>query len=234
MVANGDSLSILGQTTSRIQVAGEEYTHDVLVADDVSQDCLLGADFLASHEFVIDLGSHMLHKGNSSMPLLQPHNPTSEVCRVFIGEPVVQAGEERLFFAMVDRLFHDFPTAGVLELEVGFEERHQLLLARVVAIPNKGLIPLRAANLSSEAVTLHRDTTVAKFYTLSEWNEIMTEGAEYYEIPPESNERSVNQVRVEQSATELLEINVTDMEEHQKKPLEDLVQEFSDVFSSDN
>ena len=99
MVANGESLSILGQTTSCIQVAGEEYTHDVLVADDVSQDCLLGADFLASHKFVIDLGSHMLCKGKSSTPLLQPHNPTREVCRVSIGEPVVvRAGEERLFF----------------------------------------------------------------------------------------------------------------------------------------
>ena len=35
---------------------------------------------------------------------------------------------------------------------------------------------------------------------------------------------------MEQSAAELLEIDVTDMEEHQKKALEDLVQEFSDVF----
>ena len=114
VVANGESLSILGQTTSRIHVAGKEYTHDVLVADDVSQDCLLGADFLASHEFVIDLGSRMLRRGQSSTPLLQPHNPTREVCRVSIGEPVVRAGEERLFFANVDCLFHGFPTAGVL------------------------------------------------------------------------------------------------------------------------
>ena len=37
---------------------------------------------------------------------------------------------------------------------------------------------------------------------------------------------------MEQSAAELLEINVTDMEKHQKKALEDLVQEFSDVFST--
>ena len=233
VVANGESLSILGQTTSRIHVAGEEYTHDVLVADDVSQDCLLGADFLASHQFVIDLGSRMLRKGKSSTPLLQPHNPTREVCRVSIGEPVVvRAGEERLFFANVDCLFHGFPTAGVLEPKEGFEEQHQLLLARVLAIPDNGLIPLRAANLSSDAITLYRGTTIGKFYPLSEWNEITTEGAEYCEIPPESNNRAVNQVRVEQSAAELLGIDVTDMEEHQKKALEELVQEFSNVFST--
>ena len=90
------------------------------------------------------------------MPLLQPHNPTREVCRASIGElVVVRAGEERWFFANVDCLFHDFPTAGVLEPKEGFEERHQLLLARVMAIPDKGLIPLRAANLSSDAIMLH-------------------------------------------------------------------------------
>ena len=39
----------------------------------------------------------MLCKGKSSMPLLQPHDLTREVCRVSIGEPVVvRAGEERL------------------------------------------------------------------------------------------------------------------------------------------
>ena len=42
VVASGESPLILGQTT------GEEYTHNVLVADDVSQGCLLGADFLAN------------------------------------------------------------------------------------------------------------------------------------------------------------------------------------------
>ena len=56
---------------------------------------------------------------------------------------------------------------------------------------------LKPANLSPDAVTLYRGTTIDKFYTLSEWNELTTEGAEYYEIPPESNKHSVNQVRVD-------------------------------------
>ena len=98
VVANGESLSILGQTIGHIHVAGKEYTHVVLVADDVIQDCLFSASFLASHKFVIDLGSCMLRNGKSLTPLLQPYNPTREVCRVSIGEPVVvRAGEESFF-----------------------------------------------------------------------------------------------------------------------------------------
>ena len=86
-------------------------------------------------------------------------------------------------------------------------------------------ILLRPTNLSSDAVTLHRGTTIGKFYTLPEWN------AEFYKISPESNKHSLNQFRVEQSAAELLEIDVR----HggtSKWALEDLLQEFSDVFST--
>jgi len=80
---------------------------------------------------------------------------------VSIGEPVVvRAGEERVFFAKVDGISHSFPAAGVLEPKEGFGVRHQLLLARVVAIPDNGVVPLRVANLSTEDITLHRGTTI--------------------------------------------------------------------------
>ena len=84
-----------------------------------------------------------------------------------------------MFFANIDCPYHGFPTGGILEPKEDFEERH--LLARVVAIPDNGLIPLRAANLSSDAITLHRGATIGQFYALLEWNEVMAEGAEYYE-----------------------------------------------------
>jgi len=55
-------------------------------------------------------------KGDLSGPLVTSHNPTREVCRVSIGEPVVaRASEERVFFAKVDGISHSFPAAGVLE-----------------------------------------------------------------------------------------------------------------------
>ena len=56
VVANGEPLHILRQTQSKIHLAGIEFTHNVLVTGDVSQDCLLGADF---HECMI---SHSIQK----------------------------------------------------------------------------------------------------------------------------------------------------------------------------
>ena len=114
------------------------------MTEDVSQDCLLGADFLLSHEFVVDLKDKMLRKGSLLTPLVQLSSQASRVCLVsVVNNVVVRAGEERLFWADV-KSCSSLPTgaAGVIEPKAGFEERHQLLLARVVAVPTQGQVPL--------------------------------------------------------------------------------------------
>ena len=45
--------------------------------------------------------------------------------------------------------------SGVIESKEGFEEHHQLVLARVVAVPTQSQVPLQVANLFSSAVTLY-------------------------------------------------------------------------------
>ena len=70
VAANGQPLRILGVIRSTFSVAGTEFSHDALVTEDVSQDCLLGADFLLSREFVVDLKDKMLCKGSLSTPLI--------------------------------------------------------------------------------------------------------------------------------------------------------------------
>jgi len=179
-------LQILGQTQSHIHLAGTDFTYNVLVSGNVTQDCLLGADVLAAHGFVIDLQSRVLRQGQASTPLLHQPESTLPVCRVAVSDTViVRAGEEKLLFANVDNssCSHLAGTSGVLEPKEGFEERHQLLLARVVATPDNGVVPLRVANLTSSAVTLYRGTNIAKFCPLPELNSEGTcQSAEYCEV----------------------------------------------------
>ena len=238
MVANGEPLQILGQAESHIHLAGGDFTHNVLVTGDVSQDCLLGADFLASHGFVIDLQSRELRQGQSSTPLLhQPGQYTSSrpVCRVSVSDTViVRAGEEKLLFASVDNspCSHLAGTAGVLEPKEGFEERHQLLLARVVATPDRGMVPLRVANLSASAVTLYRGTNIAKFCPLSELNTVGAETAEYCEIPTSFTPQQVCQVDAQPTTASLLGIDTRGMDQTQRTEIDNLVRDFADVFST--
>ena len=53
--ANGQSVGILGTCKVRISLGGIDAYHSVLVASDITQDCLVGVDFLAKYNFHIDL-----------------------------------------------------------------------------------------------------------------------------------------------------------------------------------
>ena len=70
VAANEQPLRILGVIRSNFNVAGTEFSHVALVTEYMSQDCLLGDDFLLSHEFVVDLKDKMLRKGSVSTPLI--------------------------------------------------------------------------------------------------------------------------------------------------------------------
>ena len=63
VVANGQPLRILGVIRSSFNIAGTEFSDDALLTEDVSQDCLFGADFLLPYKFVGHLKHKMPRKG---------------------------------------------------------------------------------------------------------------------------------------------------------------------------
>ena len=69
VTANGEPLSILDQTRCKISLAGTDFIYEVLVANDVSQDCLLGANFSSAHGFTIELKNYMCYLAGQCQPL---------------------------------------------------------------------------------------------------------------------------------------------------------------------
>ena len=63
VVADGKPLEQLGQISVLIQVGGVCTQKNVLVVQELTQECLLGADFLKHHGCVIDLQRHHLLAG---------------------------------------------------------------------------------------------------------------------------------------------------------------------------
>ena len=55
VVANGETLDVLGQVELDVVLGGLVKTHMVLVPRQLTHDCLLSADFLCQHNCVIDL-----------------------------------------------------------------------------------------------------------------------------------------------------------------------------------
>ena len=90
-VANGQPLHILGLATVRICIADVEFVHQAMIADDVSQSCLLGADFLVPHGVVIDFKTNQLQVDEAVVPM---HHSAVEalpkqVCRVSVATTAI-------------------------------------------------------------------------------------------------------------------------------------------------
>ena len=137
-VANGQPLHTLRLGTVRICIADVEFVHQAMIADDMSQSCLLGVHFLVPHGAVIDFKTNQLQVGEAVVPM---HHSTIEalpkqVSRVYVATTaIIRGGEEKLLWATVHhpRNIHvHYP--GVLDPKEGFEAQHQLLVARVVRL----------------------------------------------------------------------------------------------------
>ena len=67
--ANGQPLDIRGKCDLKISLGGVTVIHSVLVAADVTQDCLLGIEFLDKHNCTIDFNAKTIKIGRGSEPL---------------------------------------------------------------------------------------------------------------------------------------------------------------------
>ena len=71
LAANGESLSIKGHTLASISIAGCTVRHRVLVSSNASQECLLRADFLASHDCIVNFPNRQLKMGQENAAIMQ-------------------------------------------------------------------------------------------------------------------------------------------------------------------
>ena len=66
VAANGEDLDLLGQSEVTLGIGGLVEKHMILVANGLTQECLLGADFLMQHSCVVDLQKMSLHAGGET------------------------------------------------------------------------------------------------------------------------------------------------------------------------
>ena len=244
-VANGQPLHILGLGTVQIRIADVEFVHQALIADDVSQSCLLGADFLVPHGAVVDFMTKQLRVGETSVQIQHSAHQElpKQVCRVSVASTaVIRGGEEKLLWANVHHPNKmDVHYSGVLEPREGFEAQHQLLVARVVALPENRLMPVRMANLTPVPVTLHQGLRIGDFCPLATPSEDSTGETYYKELPSVESVELGQVLHVEWKLTEasepgngacLLGVDTKCLDASQLQELDTLVNDFRDTFST--
>ena len=86
ITANGEDLHILGQAVC-ISVGSVTVNYPVLVTSNLTQPCLLGADFLNEQQCLVNLYGRVLKIGKDEVPLLSTADSSTSVISDSGGTP---------------------------------------------------------------------------------------------------------------------------------------------------
>lgn len=113
---------------------------------------------------------------------------------------------------------------GLVEPSPGFAKQHDLLLARVVAQPKETMVPVHVVNPSPTPVTLYQNTSVGIF------NQLEDSALEPVSCNRLATKKTQRQTRP--LASKQFDLDTMNLTSTQKNNLTNLLDEFSDIFSS--
>ena len=166
LAANGNEISLSGQGDVLVQVGDLSVRHNVLVAGCLTQDCILGSDFLLLHGCVIDLHNHSLLVKGKVVPLSSGiyHSPIS-TCGVAVAETVEVPAHSQ--FRLIANRQGKKKEQGVDDLgSVMFEpshdfmESHGLAVAHAVVGEDKGDIVVQILNPTPYSVQVQQGSRI--------------------------------------------------------------------------
>ncbi|KAL5486596.1 hypothetical protein EMCRGX_G019098 [Ephydatia muelleri] len=168
VAANGNGLQLDGQVVLNIHVGGLHVDQLFLVARDLTQECLLGADFLCANGCAIDFDARSMSAGGEVV-ILQFNQLGPLVCDAVVMESIsIPANCEFQLVAtlMVDGKMCRNSNVGILEPQPNFMEHHGLAVAHSVAIKRDGAIPVQMLNPGKSSITLHKGEKLGRFVPL--------------------------------------------------------------------
>ncbi|KAL5518223.1 hypothetical protein EMCRGX_G003914 [Ephydatia muelleri] len=175
VTVNGQQLNLLGQVELPLHI-GSIYTNfPVLVASQLTQECLIGADFLSKFNCQLDLGAGVLVAGTEALSMETDRKSRSPVgvCDVQLIEHVEVPGSSQMrILAACNGGLCGVNGSVLLEPNVAFMERHGLMVARSVSFVSKGSkeVLVQLLNPSSFPIVLHKQEVVGTLHSLDEHN----------------------------------------------------------------
>ncbi|KAL5481592.1 hypothetical protein EMCRGX_G021785 [Ephydatia muelleri] len=177
VTADGSALTLVGQANVLVSVGGLVRRHCVLVAQSLTQECILGADFLVANDCIIDYHSKTLLAGGQLVPIhcreqYQPVNVAC-TCGVEIMEDIFIPKQCEMLIPVRLTRHKNIPDAvdgfcGLLEPESQFMERHRLAVAHSISRNKKGVTMAQAMNPNPTAVKIHKGEKVGKLQIVDE------------------------------------------------------------------
>ena len=146
ITADGSALTLVEQANVLVSVGGLVRRHCVLVAQNLTQKCIFGADFLVANDFIIDYHSKTLLAGGQLVPThcreqYQPVNVAC-TCDFEIMEDIYIPKQCEMLIPVRLTRHQNISDAGdgfcgLLEPESQFMERRRLAVAHSISRNNK-------------------------------------------------------------------------------------------------
>ena len=160
--ASGNDLIILGRAPITLCLGTLEFTHQVVVVENLDHPCLLGGDFFSDQGCVIRYDNRTLEVAGQEIPL-HSHLEKPRISRVILPSTVTIPPNSEMIVAgqlRVSQKIND-GTPGMIERHLGQRTIHT---GRTLVIPKDGKVPVRLANFSDSPVKLKNNETLGWFH----------------------------------------------------------------------
>ena len=218
VTTNGSHLNVVGQIT--LAVSMEQFTcnHTFVVINNLTVDCLLGADFLRKHEAILDCQNGRLMLGAHTIPIHKGYSHTAQMdCMAVTLRSNMEIAERtiQLVPCKVSGNFGD--PAGFIEPSsaVSGLPKHVCVARSLSKVTSSNQVLLQIMNVSPSPVKMYKGMKLGCITPLQ--NILVTEN----ENQPAVNTLPVPQVNLETS----------DLPPAEKSRFLNLLTEFADVFA---
>ena len=149
----GTPLSICGIAQVDIDLAGEKFNTQMVVVDSLTNEAILGKDFLRTNRCIIDVSRETLHFDSRGITLSLNSPPgNQQVARVTVMlDDTLEVPPRSEMEIMVS-----VPKAATTGTWIVEGESNAVLVARAVVSPNEQKVPVRIANVREDPINIKK------------------------------------------------------------------------------
>jgi hypothetical protein len=222
VTANGGEMDLLGQGKLPLQVGGIHGQLSALIVKELTQECLLGADFLQRHQCIINMKERTVIPGGMQPIVCQgsgDFDSEDSVCHVAFTEDTMIPGSCEMHLQV--SFSQQKHCSGVLEPASRLMEQHGLLIARSVCSLETGYSIIRVLNPSPAPVPVYSNQRVG---TIQPLDEPSTCAVQLTENCHEGSPRA-------EEAVQQMMARVDDLSTSERESLRSLLCKFSGIIS---
>ena len=167
-LANQSEMKIIGSTTLHIQIGLLDVMHHFLITDTLTQQAILGLDFLEPHKCILDFKQGFcLIQGQKI--LFQPAEYAPQWVRA-LHDISVPPQSEKIIYGKVP--LHMIHTEGYVDNSTQVDDLDLIVANALIQVDDNGTLPLRLANFSKSTIHIHAHQKLVLLHPISNMHSI--------------------------------------------------------------